>query len=72
MHVAPACVGSEEGSNHFGSYVRNIFLHFCKRLFPGLEPMTSWSQGMPFIIVQRITINIYYKVRVERNNLGTL
>jgi hypothetical protein len=19
--------------------------HFCKRLFPRLEPMTSWSQG---------------------------
>jgi hypothetical protein len=22
-----------------------LFLHFCKRLFSGLEPMTSWSQG---------------------------
>jgi hypothetical protein len=45
MHVAPACVGSIEGSDHFGSYVRSLSLHFCKRLFPGLEPMTSWSQG---------------------------
>jgi hypothetical protein len=41
VHVAPACIGSD----HFGSYVRSISLHFYKRLFPGLEPMTSWSQG---------------------------
>jgi hypothetical protein len=33
VHVATACTGSEEGSNHFGSNVRNISLHFCKRLF---------------------------------------
>jgi hypothetical protein len=45
VHVAPSCVGSGEGSDHFGSYVRNLSLHFCKRLFPGLEPMPSWSQG---------------------------
>jgi hypothetical protein len=30
MHIAPACVGSEEVSNHFLSYV-NSFLHFYKR-----------------------------------------
>jgi hypothetical protein len=36
VHVVPTCVGSD----HFGSYVRNLSLHFCKRLFPGLEPMT--------------------------------
>jgi hypothetical protein len=48
VHVAPACAGSGEGSDHFGSYVRNISLHFCKRLFPGLELMTSWSQGNNF------------------------
>jgi hypothetical protein len=41
VHVAPACTRSREGSNHFGSYVCNISLHFCKRLFRGLEPMTS-------------------------------
>ena len=45
VHVAPACAGSGEGSDHFGSFVRIISLHFCKRLFPGLEPVTSWSQG---------------------------
>jgi hypothetical protein len=43
--VAPACAGSREGSDHFGSYVHSLSLHFYKRLFPGLEPMTSWSQG---------------------------
>jgi hypothetical protein len=45
VHVAPACVGSRKGSNRFGSYVCNISLHFCKRLFPRLKPMTSWSQA---------------------------
>jgi hypothetical protein len=30
------------------SYVRSFSLHFCKRLFLGLEPMTSWSQGRSF------------------------
>jgi hypothetical protein len=50
VHIAPACAGS----NRFGSYVCSISLHFCKRLFPRLEPMTSWSQantaapGLPF------------------------
>jgi hypothetical protein len=34
VHVAPACAGSGEGSDHFGSYVRSLYLHFCKRLFP--------------------------------------
>jgi hypothetical protein len=33
VHVAPAWVGSREGSDHFRSYVRNLSLHFCKRLF---------------------------------------
>jgi hypothetical protein len=33
VHVAPACVGAGEGSDHFGSYVCNLSLHFCKRLF---------------------------------------
>jgi hypothetical protein len=47
MHVAP----SYTGSNHFGSYVRSLSLHFFKRLFPGLEPMTSWSQGNNFTAV---------------------
>ena len=31
-----------------GSFVRSLSLHFCKRLFPGLEPVTSWSQGSSF------------------------
>jgi hypothetical protein len=45
VHVAPVCTGSGEGSDRFGSYVRSISLHFCKRLFLELEPMTSWPQG---------------------------
>jgi hypothetical protein len=51
VHVAPACAGSREGSDYFGSYVRNISLHFCKRLFPGLEPITPWPQGNSFTAV---------------------
>jgi hypothetical protein len=42
VYVAPACTEFGEGSDYFGSYVRSLSLHFCKRLFPGLEPMTSW------------------------------
>jgi hypothetical protein len=48
VHVAPACAGSGKESDHFGSYVLSLSLHFCKRQFPGVEPMTSWSQGNSF------------------------
>jgi hypothetical protein len=48
VHVVPTCVGSGEGSDRFGSYVRNLSLHLCNRLFLGLEPMISWSQGNNF------------------------
>jgi hypothetical protein len=44
VHITPACAGTREGSDHFGSYVRSLSLYFYKRLFPGLEPMTS-SRG---------------------------
>jgi hypothetical protein len=54
VHVAPACAWSGEGSDHFGSYVRSLSLHFCKRLFPGLERMTSWSQASSFTAVPRL------------------
>jgi hypothetical protein len=27
VHVAPACAGPREGSDHFGSYVRSFSLH---------------------------------------------
>jgi hypothetical protein len=36
MHVAPAC----RGSDHFGSYVHSLSLHFCKKLLPRLKLMT--------------------------------
>jgi hypothetical protein len=48
MHIALACVGSGEGSDHFGPYVHILSLYFCKKLFQRLEPMTSWSQGNNF------------------------
>jgi hypothetical protein len=51
VHVAPACAGSRKRSDHFESYVRSLSEHFCKRLFSGLEPMTSWSQGNRFTTV---------------------
>jgi hypothetical protein len=43
LHVGPTCIGSREGSDHFGSYARSLSLNFCKRLFPGVELMTSWQ-----------------------------
>jgi hypothetical protein len=45
------CAGSREGFDHFGSYVGSLSLHVCNRLFPTLEPMTSWSQGNSFTAV---------------------
>ncbi|XBI00774.1 hypothetical protein VPH35_129712 [Triticum aestivum] len=45
----PACAGSGEGSDRFGSIVRSLFLRICKRLFLGLEPVPSWSQGNNFL-----------------------
>jgi hypothetical protein len=30
VHLAPAYAGFD----HFGSYVHNLSLHFCKRVFP--------------------------------------
>jgi hypothetical protein len=50
MHVASTCARSEEGYDHFGSYVRSLSLHFYNRLFPRLEPMISWSQGNIFTV----------------------
>jgi hypothetical protein len=52
--IAPACVGTGEGSDHFVSHVCSNSLHFCKRLFPRLEPMTSWSQGNNFTAAPRL------------------
>ncbi|XP_044362097.1 replication protein A 70 kDa DNA-binding subunit A isoform X2 [Triticum aestivum] len=60
VHVAPACAGSREGSDHFGSIVRSLSLHFCKRLFPGLEPMTSWSQGSSFTTAPRLPFSFEF------------
>jgi hypothetical protein len=66
VHVAPAYAGSEKGSDHFRSYVSSLSLRFHKRLLPGLEPMTSWSQGncftaapcLPFISQYTQTLTI--------------
>jgi hypothetical protein len=54
VHVAPACADPGDGPDHFGSIVRSLSLHFCKRLFPGLEPMTSRSQGSSFTAAPRL------------------
>jgi hypothetical protein len=37
VHIGPAYVESEKGSNHFGSYLHNLFLYFYERLFPRLN-----------------------------------
>ena len=41
----PPYAGSRGRVGRLRSIVRSLTLHFCKRLFPRLEPMTSWSQG---------------------------
>lgn len=46
---------SVEGSEHFGSFVRNISLHLCKRLFPRLEPVTSCHKATALPLCQWIT-----------------
>jgi hypothetical protein len=62
VHVAPAWARSEEGSDHFESYIRSISLHFCKRMFLGLEHMTSWSQGKKITTAPRLPF-IYQTLR---------
>ncbi|KAK4358881.1 hypothetical protein RND71_021110 [Anisodus tanguticus] len=46
----PLCAGSAEGPDHKVLYniVCRLTLHFCRRLFPRLEPMTFWSHGSNF------------------------
>ncbi|XVF03453.1 hypothetical protein REPUB_Repub04eG0262700 [Reevesia pubescens] len=49
----PLYAGSGEGSGHFGPIVRNLPLHFCKRLFPRLELVTSRSHGSNSTVTPR-------------------
>src|SRR3954464_9298043 len=65
VHVAPACAGSGEGSDHFGSIVRSLSLHFCKRLFAGLEPVTSWSQGSSFTTAPRLPFFFVFDLGIK-------
>jgi hypothetical protein len=71
MYVAPACAGSGKGSNHFESYVRSIYLHFSKRLFPGLEPMTLWSQVNSFTAAPRLSFKKVSPVHVAPVCVGS-
>jgi hypothetical protein len=64
VHVAPAYAGSGEGSDHFGSYVCSLSLHFYKRLFSGLEPMTSWSQGNNFTAMPGLPFYLKMKILI--------
>jgi len=54
VHVAPTCAGSGDDSDHLGLFVRSLSLHLCKRLVPGLDPMTSRSQGSSFTTALRL------------------
>jgi hypothetical protein len=58
VHLAPTYAGFD----HLGSYVRRLSLHFCKRMFPGLEPMTPWSQSQDnsFTVVPGLPFNSQY------------
>jgi hypothetical protein len=57
VHVAPTCAGSREWSNHFGSYVYRLSVHFYNRLFPGLEPVSIHVWDEIQVGVQQVTIN---------------
>jgi hypothetical protein len=76
VYVAPACAGSEEGFNHFESYVHNISLHFYKRLqengilsrtnFEGASDILFGTEGVNNKIGLR-KIVIYTKVARLKN-----
>jgi hypothetical protein len=68
VHIAPACAGSREESDHFGSCVHSLSLHFYKRLFLRLEPMTSWSQGNSFIAAPGLPFFIHDCVTIRITN----
>jgi hypothetical protein len=53
--------GSEEGSDHFGFFVCSLSLHFCKRLFPGLQPTTSLSQGNNITTAPGLPFSFFYQ-----------
>ena len=59
VQVAPACAGSGKESDHLSLFVRSLSLYFCKRLVPGLEPVTSWSQGSSFTTAPRLPFIIH-------------
>jgi hypothetical protein len=58
VHVAPACIGSREGYDHFESSVHSLSLYFYRRLLTGLEHMTSWSQGNRFTTAPGLPFNV--------------
>jgi hypothetical protein len=72
VHIAPTCARSEEGSDHFRSYVCSLSLHFCKRLFLGLEPMMSWSQGNSFTAAPGLPFysHIYSQTVTKKTSIG--
>jgi hypothetical protein len=49
--------------DHFGTYVRSLSLHFFKKLFRRLEPMTSLSQGNSFTAASGLP----FKVKLNCN-----
>jgi hypothetical protein len=58
VHVAPACARSGEWSDHFGSYVHNISLHFCKSCFQELVVKIIVAYGVKFVRPYRAILNI--------------
>jgi hypothetical protein len=44
----PRVQGPGKDPTTLGHMYAALSLHFCKRLFSGLERMTSWSQGNSF------------------------
>jgi hypothetical protein len=61
----PLCAGSGEGSDHLGSLYAAFPCNFCKRLFPRLEPVTSWSQGDSFYL----KLGYLNKIKVRKHRM---
>jgi hypothetical protein len=62
VHVAPACTGSGEGSDHFRSYVHSLSLHFCKRLFPGPHGHKATTLTQYYTIIFGIPVHQVLKI----------
>jgi len=51
--------GFREKAGPQESILRSMILHFCKRLFPRLEPVISWSHGSSFTSYAKVPLQLF-------------